>query len=1328
MQFLNLSASELFFLFAGIGGFITSLYLLDRAHRRRVVSTLKFWTGFLEAPRPKRRRKLDQPWSLVLQLLSLFLILLAIAEVQLGHRTRPGSHVLLLDTSSASAVRISGGTVLDQEKKLAAAYLARIGRKDRVMLVRVDELTQPATPFTSDRDELLRAIDASVPEFSALSVDHAFAFADHARHIPDAEPGEIVYIGPQLGESPGKSFTVPERTRLITVGPLPANNAGIRSVTVSQSGSGNAWHAVVAITNYAHERKLLEVDAQIPGTGLKRRFLTIDADRTRLAEYDFVASQPSEFHVRIQSGDSFPEDDQASVHVAPAVRRVAVFTSRPELLGPALRAGSDLEVDCFPPSAYIAKPQADLAVQAQADLAVLDGFSPAERPSIPSLRINPPPPSSPFPIAGTVTHRAIEAWSADPSLSAGLRRRDTILASANVFRSFDVNTAVALVREGPVAIAVDSGGDAERMAVLGFDPFAESLRFDPAMALLLRNLVRWAIPNALKSNDASAARLGLHEIALDAPFESREVSVKDASGSSIPFSLRSGLLQFFCARPATITLRTPRQNAVVRTVLPDFSPLTWDFGSNAAHGLPRRYAVASFTPWRWLAAAAGLILAFEWFRFGHRNRMHTLLKVCGLAAVVGALLVPDLRVKQERPAVLAVVDVSDSIGGKGRETAIKRISDIAAYKPANWLRIAPFARDLGAAREFSHVRVDSVNGSDATDIERALEQGMTLLPSGYVPRLVLVSDGNENQGSAVRAIERLKATAIPVDTIPIGSAGAKELRVRSISMPARAYAGESVPIDLMLDSPVDTRAKVDVSAAQKALGSENVDLHAGSTPVRIRTRLTSAGAAILSIQVTAGNLGSVRTERAITLTQPRALYISEDPPGTESNLLGALEKAQFEITRDTSLLRSGLAGVQLIILNNVDPHEFSQPEAEHVADFVERGGGLILIGGERELYRTDSQAGPIDRVLPARLLPPETPEGICVALVIDKSSSMEGRKIELARASAIGVVDHLRPQDTIGVLIFDNSHEWAVPMRRVADKQPIKRLIAGITPDGGTQIPPALAEAYRRVLRAKANFKHILLLTDGISEEGDSIELAKEALLHQVTISTVGLGQDVNKSYLQKIAAASGGNSYFLNDPQGLQQIVLKDVEQYTGRTAIEKPLAPLIERPSEILNGIDFKAAPALKGYVRFEAKRGADTILSIDPQKREALFVRWQYGLGRAAVFASDAKSRWADSWVSWSGYDRFWINVARDLVRPTDAADAQAQFDEARGALHVRYRAIEEPRTTDSPDRLQSVAGSRTISGSRPAACAAIQGQVPIWGEVFTRFEDIDRNSFA
>ena len=76
----------------------------------------------------------------------------------------------------------------------------------------------------------------------------------------------------------------------------------------------------------------------------------------------------------------------------------------------------------------------------------------------------------------------------------------------------------------------------------------------------------------------------------------------------------------------------------------------------------------------------------------------------------------------------------------------------------------------------------------------------------------------------------------------------------------------------------------------------------------------------------------------------------------------------------------------------------------------------------------------LDRTLPAKLAPPRSPEGTAVVLIIDKSSSMEGRKIELARLAAIGVVDNLRPIDLVGVLIFDNSFQWAVPMRRAEDR------------------------------------------------------------------------------------------------------------------------------------------------------------------------------------------------------------------------------------------------------------------------------------------------------
>ncbi len=82
--------------------------------------------------------------------------------------------------------------------------------------------------------------------------------------------------------------------------------------------------------------------------------------------------------------------------------------------------------------------------------------------------------------------------------------------------------------------------------------------------------------------------------------------------------------------------------------------------------------------------------------------------------------------------------------------------------------------------------------------------------------------------------------------------------------------------------------------------------------------------------------------------------------------------------------------------------------------------------------------------------------------------------MDLARLAAIGVIENLRPIDLVGVLIFDNSFQWAVPIRRATDRETIKRLVAGITPDGGTQIAPAVTEAYKKILPMSAVSKRAL--------------------------------------------------------------------------------------------------------------------------------------------------------------------------------------------------------------------------------------------------------------
>lgn len=673
-----------------------------------------------------------------------------------------------------------------------------------------------------------------------------------------------------------------------------------------------------------------------------------------------------------------------------------------------------------------------------------------------------------------------------------------------------------------------------------------------------------------------------------------------------------------------------------------------------------------------------------WLWRSSNPRAGLVLKAATLVLIVIALAEPVTKLPRTRTAAVILVDTSSSISREDLNRAASLVVEMQRHKRGNWMKVTPFAslpRQLSQSETSGRFRlVSSANEwANSTNIEAALLNSMSAIPSGYVPRLVLLSDGNENEGSTARAIAELQRLHIPVDTIPLSGRQNTGFHLESLSLPRQAFAGEQIPIDVTIESPTDLRTKVSISADGKDLGTSSVGLKPGVNAVRVHARINSIGTTAVSGVISAPQQPDIPFEEAIELRRAKVLYLSQDPPGTEANLLQAFSEADFDIEHDSRLIDKALSGIQLVVLNNVDLNLLSAQQKSKLDEYVRNGGGLLLIGGERQVYKQDKQMDPLDNALPAKLAPPKTPEGTSVALIIDKSSSMEGRKIELARLSAIGVVDHLRPIDNIGVLIFDNSFQWAVPMRRAEDKSLIKRLISGITPDGGTQIAPALAEAYKRVLNSKALYKHIVLLTDGISEEGDSIDLAKESLQHQITISTVGLGQDVNRSYLEKVASTAGGKSYFLNEPNGLEQILLKDVQEYSGSTAVEKPLNAIVERQAEILHDVDMSSAPPLKGYARYVAKPEAETVLSIYAAKKDPLYVRWQYGLGRAAVFASDAKSRWAENWITWPGFDKFWINVSRDLLSDADKTEASAQFDTANDDIVVAYHlaaAIAEP----------------------------------------------------
>ncbi len=136
--------------------------------------------------------------SLLLQIISLILLLLAIAGPQFGVFDGPGAdHVVLLDTSAWTGAVTAQGTVLDTEKTRALAYINALPSRDRVMLVRSDALATPATSFELDRGIVETALRQTQSSASSLNLALALDFAERAQSLQTDRPGEVVYIGPR---------------------------------------------------------------------------------------------------------------------------------------------------------------------------------------------------------------------------------------------------------------------------------------------------------------------------------------------------------------------------------------------------------------------------------------------------------------------------------------------------------------------------------------------------------------------------------------------------------------------------------------------------------------------------------------------------------------------------------------------------------------------------------------------------------------------------------------------------------------------------------------------------------------------------------------------------------------------------------------------------------------------------------------------------------------------------------------------------------------------------------------------------------------------------
>ena len=446
-------------------------------------------------------------------------------------------------------------------------------------------------------------------------------------------------------------------------------------------------------------------------------------------------------------------------------------------------------------------------------------------------------------------------------------------------------------------------------------------------------------------------------------------------------------------------------------------------------------------PWALLA----LLLPLAWAAWEWRaaaRRVALALKAAALACILLALAGPRMVIYQHKVAVAVLADTSASLSPQDLTRASALANAVERSSGRNWMRLIPFARATRAVSPEEktaggwHLRGTGGAAGHGTNLENAIGESLTALPASMLPRLLLLSDGHENLGSVSRAIWQARQLGVPIDTVALPGRPTPGLRLDGIALPGQVFSGERFPLDIAVEARGEAHATVELAAEGKTIGTSAVDLAAGLNRLRLQARINAVGAVSLSGRIAAGELGEARFEDSVTLRGPRALVVSRDPPESEAHLLRVLEANQFEAVRAPAGVPARLEDFQLVVLNNWDMESIPAAAKASLEEYVKQGGGLLWIAGERNIYvdRKGKPEDALERTLPARLAPPRSPEGTAVVLIVDKSSSMEGRKIELARLAAIGVVENLRPVDSVGVLIFDNSFQWAVPIRKAADR------------------------------------------------------------------------------------------------------------------------------------------------------------------------------------------------------------------------------------------------------------------------------------------------------
>ncbi|MEZ6046869.1 MAG: VWA domain-containing protein [Planctomycetaceae bacterium] len=706
----------------------------------------------------------------------------------------------------------------------------------------------------------------------------------------------------------------------------------------------------------------------------------------------------------------------------------------------------------------------------------------------------------------------------------------------------------------------------------------------------------------------------------------------------------------------------------------------------------------------WLLLFLGLpVLVVYFYRslvdFTNRQRLFSLIirmMICSLLILSLAGL--TLLTPTKELFVVVAVDESLSIGNEAEKVVAKFLEQTGNAEGDHEIRYVPFATQPGLvqaelkpliekqdeeepeqlpesepagvienetpAETKPAKKSDKPDPREGTNIAQVIETARAAMPPHYVPRIVLLTEGNETAGSA---LETAAYSEIPIYTVPLPSREDPEVQVSEVIVPAQVAQGEPFFVEVVINSNHDDEVDIQMYRGPHKVVSETQKIKAGENRFQFRQTVDRERLAEFSAAIEPRSDTFVDNNQASGLVyaigKPRVLLIDSQPDQSQ-HLAWALEEEGINVdTRPPAGIPDTLADLQnyeAILISNVPATDLSTRQMDITRTYVaDLGGGLIMLGGDQSFGLGGYYKTVIEEVLPVRSDFEKEKEkpSLAMVLIIDKSGSMGGPKIELAKEAAVSAVELLGPRDQIGVIAFEGSSYWASEIRPRSEKSTLVSNIRSIEAGGGTTMYPAMEMAFTALQSVAAKLKHVIILTDGHSSPGDFAGISQTMSSARITLSTVGVGEGADQNLLEQIAQIGKGRYYFTSDPSSIPQIFAKETMTASKSAINEEPFIPQQIRATPVLDEVDMASAPFLLGYVITRPKATSEIILSTEAG--DPLLVWWRYGLGMSVAFTSDANNRWAAEWLSWPGFSKFWAQLIRNTMRKSDSRGVSVEL---------------------------------------------------------------------